>query len=164
MPTSQKKYSAIWNDSAAEDILREKKDMPGALLPILNALQEKFGYIEPEFVPVIAQTLNLSRAEVHGVTSFYHDYRQTPPGKRVIKICRAEACQSMAGRNLEDHVKQKLGIEYRGTTPSGEYTLEPVYCLGNCACAPAIMMDDKLYGRVTPEKFDTLLDKKVKAV
>lgn len=136
--------------------------MPGAMLPILNALQKIFGYIAPEFVPAIAQALNLSRAEVHGVITFYHDYRQAPPGRRVIRICRAEACQSMAGRNLENHARQKLGIEYHGTTPSGEYTLEPVYCLGNCACAPAMMVDDTLYGRVTPEKFDALLGKKVK--
>lgn len=160
MSMNKEKHSSDWDEAAAEKILQEKKGMPGALLPILHALQEKFGYIAPEFVPTIAEALNLSRAEVHGVISFYHDYRQTPPGKQVIKICRAEACQSMAGRQLENHVKQKLGLEYRGTTPAGDYTLEPVYCLGNCACAPSMMMGGKLYGRVTPEKFDALLDKK----
>jgi formate dehydrogenase subunit gamma len=160
MSVNKRKNSSGWDEVVAEKILQEKRDMPGALLPILNALQKKFGYIAPEFVPAIAQALNLSRAEVHGVISFYHDYRQMPPGAQVVKLCRAEACQSMAGRNLENHVKQKLGLEYHGTTSSGDYTLEPVYCLGNCACAPSMMIDDKLYGRVTPEKFDALLDKK----
>lgn len=149
-----------WDAVRAQEILQAKQHLPGALLPILNALQEEFGYIDPAFVPDIAAVLNISRAEVHGVITFYHDYRQKPPGRHVVKLCRAEACQSMGGRELEAHVKSCLGTDEDGETASGDYTLEPVYCLGNCACAPAVMIDGKLHGRVTQEKFDALIETK----
>ena len=162
MPSRETATRPEWDVARAQEILQAKKHIPGALLPILNALQEQFGYINPDFVPEMAEALNISRAEVHGVITFYHDYRQEPPGRHIVKICRAEACQSMGGRELEAHVKSRLG-GYHGKSASGEYTLEPVYCLGNCACAPALMIDGKLHGRVTKEKFDALTAKKGKA-
>ena len=161
MPSNENRSE--WDTERAQKILQEKKHLPGALLPILNALQEEFGYINPKFVPDMAEALNISRAEVHGVITFYHDYRQEPPGRHIVKICRAEACQSMGGRELEAHVKSRLGADYHQKPLSGEFTLEPVYCLGNCACAPALMIDGKLHGRVSKEKFDDLIMKKAKA-
>lgn len=151
-----------WDATRAQEILQAKKHMTGALLPVLHALQAEFGYIDPAFVPDMAEALNISRAEVHGVITFYHDYRQEKPGRHIVKICRAEACQSMGGRELEAHVKSRLGADYHGKSLSGEYTLEPVYCLGNCACAPALMIDGRLHGRVTCDKFDALTVKKGK--
>ena len=138
----------IWDNEKARNIVRENAGRPGALLPALHALQDCFGYINPDFVPDIAGILNLSRADVHGVISFYHDFRDKPPEKRVLRICQAEACQSMAGGKLPEHAKKYS---------AGEVTLEPVYCLGNCACAPAVMVDGKTYGRVTPAKLDKLI-------
>ena len=133
------------------------KDKPGALLPILHAVQDAIGYVPPESVPAIAEGLNLSRAEVHGVVSFYHYFRDTPPGRRTIQLCRAEACQSMDARALEAHVQKRLGIGLHQTTPDGEYSLEAVYCLGQCACSPAVMIDGDVHGRVTPDRFDRLV-------
>ena len=130
---------------------------PGALLPILHAVQEEFGYVSEAAVPHIAGALNLSRAEVHGVISFYHLIRTTPPGKKVVYICRAESCQAMGSVALEDHARQKLGIDYHQTTSDGELSLEPVYCLGNCTCSPSVMIDDKLYSRVDASRFDELI-------
>jgi formate dehydrogenase subunit gamma len=138
-------------------ILERLKDTPGALLPILHAVQDEFGYVPPETVPHIAGALNLSRAEVHGVLSFYHYFRQTPPGRHVIHLCRAEACQSMGARALETHARQALGVGFHEATANGQFSLEPVYCLGNCACSPAVMVDGELYGRVTPERFDEVI-------
>ncbi len=129
----------------------------GALLPILHAVQDQFGYVPEEAVPVIANVLNLSRAEVHGVVTFYHFFRTAPPGKQTVYVCRAEACQSMGARALEAYAKQKLNVDYHGTTADGRYSLEPVYCLGNCACSPAVMVDETVYGRVTPERLDEIL-------
>jgi formate dehydrogenase subunit gamma len=142
---------------AVLEILKAHEMMPGNLLPILHAIQNKLGYIPPEAVQDIAQALYLSRAEVHGVISFYHYFRETPPGKNIIHICRAESCQSMGSKNLENHAKQKLGIDFHETTADGEFSLEAVYCLGNCACSPAITIDNEIYGRVTPDKFDQLI-------
>ena len=133
------------------------KDKPGALLPILHAVQDALGYVPPAAVPVIADGLNLSRAEVHGVISFYHYFRDTPPGRHTIHLCRAEACQSMNQPALEAHAKKALGVDFHGTTANGAFSFEPVYCLGNCACSPAMMVDGELYGRVTPERFDAIL-------
>ena len=107
-------------------------------------------------MPLIADGLNLSRAEVHGVISFYHYFRETPPGRHTIHMCRAEACQSMNQRALEAHAKKALGVDFHGTTANGAFSFEPVYCLGNCACSPAMMVDGELYGRVTPERFDAI--------
>jgi formate dehydrogenase subunit gamma len=113
--------------------------------------------VPPAAVPIIADGLNLSRAEVHGVISFYHYFRDTKPGRHTIHMCRAEACQSMNQPALEAHAKRKLGVGFHGTTADGAFTFEPVYCLGNCACSPAIMVDGELYGRVTPDRFDAIL-------
>jgi len=133
------------------------KGKPGALLPILHAVQDAVGYVPPESVPAIADGLNLSRAEVHGVVSFYHYFRDTPPGRHTIQLCRAEACQSMDARALEAHVQKRLGIGLHQTTADGEYSLEAVYCLGQCACSPAVMIDGDVHGRVTPDGFDRLV-------
>ena len=132
----------------ASALIAEQKDVPGALLPTLHALQNEFGYIDDAAVPLVAEALNLSQAEVHGVVSFYHDFRRVPAGRRVLKICRAEACQSMGGEALASYYK---------TNPDGSLTVEAVYCLGNCALAPAAMLDGELLGRVTREKLDGLL-------
>ena len=138
-------------------IVARLKDLPGALLPVLHAVQEAIGYVPSAAVPAIAEGLNLSRAEVHGVISFYHYFRETPPGRHTIHMCRAEACQSMNQPALEAHAKNALGVDFHGTTANGAFSFEPVYCLGNCACSPAIMVDGELYGRVTPERFDAIL-------
>jgi formate dehydrogenase subunit gamma len=131
--------------------------VPGPLLPILHAVQHELGYIPREAVPRIASALNLSRAEVHGVISFYHWFRQHPPGKHVVQVCRAEACQAMNGEATEAHARRCLGVDWHGTSADGEFTLAAVYCLGNCAAGPSAMIDGQLYGRVTPERFDELL-------
>jgi formate dehydrogenase subunit gamma len=138
-------------------IVARLKNLPGALLPILHAVQEALGHVPSAAVPIIAEGLNLSRAEVHGVISFYHYFRDTPPGRHTIHMCRAEACQSMNQPALEAHAKKALGVDFHGTTANGAFSFEPVYCLGNCACSPAIMVDGELYGRVTPERFDAIL-------
>ncbi|HVH29540.1 MAG TPA: formate dehydrogenase subunit gamma [Vicinamibacterales bacterium] len=137
-------------------IVSRLKDLRGALLPILHAVQEELGYVPAAVVPVIADGLNLSRAEIHGVISFYHYFRDTPPGRHTIHLCRAEACQAMNERALERHAKTRLGIDFHQTTSDGAFTFEPVYCLGNCACAPSMLVDGELYGRVTPERFDEI--------
>jgi formate dehydrogenase subunit gamma len=133
------------------------KDQPGALLPILHAIQDKLGFVPPDAVPLIAQELNLSRAEVHGVVTFYHYFRTRRPGRHVLHLCRAEACQSVGAVELEAHAKRSLGIDFHGTTSDGAVTLEPVYCLGNCALGPSVMIDQQLKGRVTPQRFDQLI-------
>ena len=130
---------------------------PGALLPILHAIQDELGYVPEAAVPIVAEVLNLSRAEVHGVVTFYHFYRTKPPGKQTLYVCRAEACQSMGSRELEDYARRKLKIDFHQTTPDGRFSLEPVYCLGNCACSPAVMVDETVYGRVTADRLDEIL-------
>ncbi|MDR9773941.1 formate dehydrogenase subunit gamma [Rhizobium hidalgonense] len=129
-------------------IIADLRFREGPLLPILHEVQEEFGYVPPEALPVIAEELNLSRAEVHGVVTFYHDYRDHPPGRHVLKLCRAEACQSMGGDAVAERVKALLGIDFHQTTLDGSVTLEPVYCLGLCACAPSAMLDGEVYGRI----------------
>ncbi|MDD2863286.1 MAG: formate dehydrogenase subunit gamma [Methylococcales bacterium] len=140
-----------------QNIVADLKDKPGALLPILHTVQNSLGYVPPESVPTIAKALNLSRAEVHGVISFYHYFRDHAPGKKTVRVCRAESCLAMGGKALESHVKTKLGIDYHETTADGNYSLEAVYCLGNCACSPAIQIDNDVYGRVTAESFNEIL-------
>lgn len=138
-------------------IIDELRELEGPLLPILHALQAEFGFVPEEAKPVIAQELNLSRAEVHGVVSFYHDYRSHPSGRHVLKLCRAEACQSMGGDELADAVRASLGIDWHETTADGGITLEPVFCLGLCACAPAAMLDGEVHGRLTADDVNTLI-------
>ena len=127
------------------------RSMEGPMLPILHKVQEEFGFIPEATKQIIANALNLSRAEVHGVVSFYHDFRARPAGRHVLKLCRAEACQSMGGEPLADRIKAKLGIDWHETTPDGAVTLEPVYCLGLCACAPAAMLDGAVIGRLNAD-------------
>lgn len=136
------------------EILDDHNGMEGALLPILHAVQAEYGHIPQDTLPQIAKALNISRAEVHGVMSFYHDFRETPAGRHVVKICRAEACQAMGGNDLADHARVKLGLDWHETSPDGAVTLDPIFCLGLCACAPAAMIDGKLLGRVDAAKFD----------
>jgi formate dehydrogenase subunit gamma len=137
--------------------IAENRHLPGALLPILHAIQDRVGFLPPDAAHRIADALNLSHAEVQGVISFYHDFRAAPPGRHVVKVCRAEACQSMGAEALEARLKARLGIDFGQTTADGAITLEPVYCLGNCACSPALMIDNQLKGRVTSERLDGLL-------
>jgi len=127
------------------------------LLEILHAVQDELGHIPREAVPPIARALNLSRAEVQGVIGFYHDFRDAPAGTLTLQLCRAEACQAMGVRELEAHVKSRLGLNYHETTADGRITLEPVYCLGNCACTPSMRIGDEVFARVTPERFDQIL-------
>ena len=139
------------------DLVGQYKALPGALLPLLHAIQSELGYVSDSAVPIIAKGLNLSRAEVHGVISFYHDFKTSPVGRHTVQICRAEACQSMGSRQLETHAKQTLGIDYGETTADGAITLEPVYCLGNCACSPSVRINADIYARVDAGRFDELL-------
>ncbi len=133
------------------------KDKPGALLPILHAIQDELGYIPPEAVPVIAKELNLTRADVHGVITFYHDFRAEKPGRHVVRICQAESCQAMGSVALTASAKRDLGCDFHQTTRDGAVTLEPVYCLGNCALSPAVMVDGNVHGRVTHERLQEIL-------
>ena len=137
--------------------LEQYRDMPGGLLPLLHAIQAAIGYVPAESVAEIAAALNLSRAEVHGVISFYHDFRSAPAGRHVLQICRAEACQAVGSRALEAHAKNTLGIDYGDTTADGAISLQPVYCLGNCACSPSVRIDNDVHARVDAERLDALL-------
>ncbi len=133
------------------------QDMPGALMPLLHAIQDDIGYV-PEFTySQIAKALSLSVAEVHGVVTFYHHFRTHKPGRHVMQICRAESCQSMGSEALEAHAKKCLNVDYHQTTSDDAISLEPVYCLGNCALSPAVMMDEEVYGRVSAADFDALV-------
>jgi formate dehydrogenase subunit gamma len=134
-------------------------DMPGGLLPLLHQVQASLGHVPKDCVATIASGMGLSRAEVHGVIGFYHDFHDQPRGQTTIHLCRAEACQAMGSRKLEAHVKTRLGIDYGGTTGDGRFSLEPVYCLGNCACSPSIRIGDDVFARVDAKRFDQLLDK-----
>jgi len=148
---------AAWDIGAARAIIAGKQSMPGPLLPILHALQEEFGYIDREAEPLIADILNMSRAEVHGVVTFYHDFRHTPPSRHVLKLCRAEACQSTGGDKLAARAAAKIGVAMGGATADGRVRLEPVYCLGLCAVAPSAMLDGHVIGRIDEAKLDALL-------
>ncbi|MGD9991092.1 formate dehydrogenase subunit gamma [Pseudonocardia sp.] len=129
----------------------------GALLPILHAVQEELGHVPPSVVPVLADRLNLSTAEVHGVVTFYRDFRTTPPGRVTVRVCRAEACQAVGGEALLEHAVTSLGISRGQTTPDGAVTLDEVFCLGNCALGPAVQVGERLHGRVTPARLDALI-------
>jgi len=140
----------------AIEIIDQLKSAEGPLLPILHGLQEEFGYVPPETLPLVANALNISRAEVHGVFTFYHDYRDHPAGRHVLKICRAEACQSMGGERLASRAMELLGVNWHETSADGAVTLEPVYCLGLCACAPAAMLDGEVIGRLDEEQLEEI--------
>jgi formate dehydrogenase subunit gamma len=138
-------------------IANAHREVPGGLLPALHAVQEALGHVPDEGVPVLAQALNLSRAEVHGVVTYYHHFRRTPPGRHVVQVCRAEACQACGGEDLLAHAERSLGCKAHDTSADGLVTLEPVYCLGLCASSPAVQIGEKLHARVTPQKLDRLL-------
>jgi formate dehydrogenase subunit gamma len=143
--------------TAAREIALRYGNRPDALLEILHDLQEHLGFIPEAALPALAKALNLSRAEVHGVVTFYHDYRREPAGRHVIKVCRAEACQSMGANELVAMIERFLKVKLGQTTADGAITLEAAYCLGNCALSPAVMVDDKLVGRVDAKKFETIV-------
>jgi formate dehydrogenase subunit gamma len=138
-------------------IVKELKGLEGPLLPILHEIQGEFGHVPQAALPVIADGLNLSRAEVHGVVTFYHDFRARPAGRHVLKLCQAEACQSMGSDAVAARIKQLLGIDFHETTHDGSVTLEPVYCLGLCACSPSAMLDGEVIGRLDDEKIDEIV-------
>lgn len=140
------------------DLCRRHGDRPDALIEILHDVQEALGHVPQAVLPQIAEALNLSRADVWGTFSFYHDFRDRPPGRRVLRICRAEACQAVGGAALARHASRRLGLDFGETAADGAATLEAVYCLGNCALGPAVMLDGRLHGRVTPEALDRLLE------
>src|SRR5437868_14106600 len=146
-----------WNAERASAIIAEHRELDGAALPIFHALQQVFGYVPEAAVPLVADALNLSRAEMHGVVTFYHDFRREPAGRHVLKLCRAESCQSMNGEALCSHAKASLKAGFGETTADGQVTLEAVYCLGNCALSPAMMVDGHLHGRVDASRFDEIL-------
>ena len=142
----------------AAEIISRFGAKPEMLLQVLHAFMERYGFIAEEAIRQIASELNLSRAEVHGVVSFYHDFRTEPPGRHVVKICQSEACQAMGGRGLTAYAEQKLGTALGTTSENEQVSFEPVYCLGLCACAPAVLIDGKLHSRVDTETFDTIVD------
>jgi len=141
-----------------QEIIAELIDKPGALLPILHEIQHTFGYIPAQAIPTIGDALKQTAAEIHGVISFYRHFHTSKGGSHRIEVCRAEACQARGARALESHAKKTLQVEYHQTTADRNITLDPVYCLGNCACGPNIRIDDDIIGRVSPEKFDRLVD------
>ena len=147
-----------WDAGLAAEIIAAHAGTEGAALPILHALQEEFGYVPKASEPMIAAALNLSRADVHGVISFYHDFRRVPPGRHVMKLCRAEACQAAGAAAMADRLLERLGIEWGGTTRDGSLTVEPAYCLGLCACAPNALLDDEPYARLDDDVMDEMAE------
>tara|TARA_S200000501_G_scaffold368074_1_gene405409 strand:- start:474 stop:941 length:468 start_codon:yes stop_codon:yes gene_type:complete len=147
------------NTQSIDKILENFSKIEGPLLPILHAIQELEGYVPSELVPKISEFLNISRAEIHGVITYYHHFREKPAGKFVIQVCRAEACQSVGSETLSNYVENLLDCKFGSSTKDGLFTLEPVYCLGQCACGPAIMINDDVFGKVTKKKFENLLNK-----
>lgn len=141
-----------------QEILARHQGREGALLPILHDVQADFGFVPEAALPVIAQALSLSRAEVHGVVSFYHDFRSSPAGAHVVKLCRGEACQAMGADRVAAHAKARLGVDFHETSQDGKVTLEPVFCLGLCACGPAAVVDRKLMGRVDEAAIDRIAE------
>jgi formate dehydrogenase subunit gamma len=145
-----------WSPTRASEIITDLIPLEGATLPILHALQETFGYVPQDAVPLIAEAMNLSRAEVHGTVTFYHDFRHEPAGRHVVKVCVAEACQAAGGHATSARIAEALDCGYGETRPDGRVTLEPIYCLGLCACAPAAMIDGRLIGRLDDEAIDEI--------
>lgn len=156
LPASRPSLPAAASEQV-QAILAELGQLPGALLPVLHAVQEALGCIPPEVVPGIAAGLNLSRAEVHGVITFYPHFRSTPTGQHHIEVCRAESCQAMGANALVAHAQQRLGCSLKATSADGRYTLDPVYCLGLCAQSPAMLVNGQPHARVSPERFDQIV-------
>jgi formate dehydrogenase subunit gamma len=146
-----------WNAERAAAIIGELRELDGATLPIFHALQETFGYVPDAAVPMVAEALNLSRAEAHGVLTFYHDFRREPAGRHVLKLCRAEACQAAGGDALAARAEGRLGVKMGATTADGRVTLEPIYCLGLCSVSPSAMLDGKIHARLDEKKLDALI-------
>jgi formate dehydrogenase subunit gamma len=147
----------LWSAERAAEIIASEAGREGAMLPILHALQAEFGYVDRAAEPMIAEALNLTRAEVHGVVTFYHDFRREPAGRHVLKLCRAEACQAAGADALAVEAERRLGTPMGTTAPGGSVTLEAVYCLGLCATAPSAMLDGRVVGRLDPAGLDALL-------
>lgn len=145
-------------DGILSEIIARYQGVEGALLPILHDVQSYFGFVPPEVVPLVSEALSISRAEIHGVLTFYHDFRDAPAGRHVVKLCRAEACQTVGADRLADRARAQLGIDWHETTGDGRVTLEPVFCLGLCACGPAAMVDGRLVARVDEKRLDTLIE------
>jgi formate dehydrogenase subunit gamma len=143
--------------AAAADVIARYASREGAALPILHALQKEFGYLPEAALPLVAEELNITRAEIYGIATFYHDFHLEPRGRVTVKLCRAEACQAMGGTALAEHAKSRLGVDWGETTPDGRVTLEQTFCLGLCACAPSGAFGNAIAGRLTLEKFDSLL-------
>ena len=146
-----------YDPAIASEIITSFGAKPELLVQILHAFVDRYGYVSETAIRQIADELNLSRAEVHGVVSFYHDFRTAPPGRRIVKICQAESCQAMGSRQLTAHAEKRLGVALNETREDGEVTLEAVYCLGNCACSPAVMVDQRVYGRVDAARLEQIL-------
>jgi formate dehydrogenase subunit gamma len=148
---------AIPTEERVRDIIADHVGLEGPLLPIFHAIQAEWGHVPQMAITVIAEVLNIGRAEVHGTMSFYHDFRTEPAGRHVVKLCRAEACQAVGADSLADHARSKLGVDWHETTKNGNVTLEPVFCLGLCACGPAALVDGKVVGRVDKAKLDRII-------
>jgi formate dehydrogenase subunit gamma len=147
-----------WNEDQARGIIARFSEQEGALLPILHALQAAFGCVPLDAEPILASALNIGRAEVHGTVTFYHEFRRHPPGRHLLHLCRAEACQAVGADALGDHIRSALAVDWHGTSRDGAVTLEPVFCLGLCATGPAALLDNRPIGRLDPKKADTLLE------
>ncbi len=154
--SSGPKHFEEWSAARATETIADLRDLPGACLPVLHALQGQFGYIHDEAIPLVADALNLSKAEVVGVVEFYTDFRRRPPAEHVVKVCLAESCQAMGSAALLARVESLLGAESGGKSADGRFEIQPVYCLGNCALSPAMVVDEKLHGRLTPERASAL--------
>ena len=148
---------AIPTEERVRDIIADHVGLEGPLLPIFHAIQAEWGHVPQMAITVIAEVLNIGRAEVHGTMSFYHDFRTEPAGRHVVKLCRAEACQAVGADSLADHARSKLGVDWHETTKNGNVTLEPVFCLRLCACGPAALVDGKVVGRVDKAKLDRII-------
>ncbi|MBV9248352.1 MAG: formate dehydrogenase subunit gamma, partial [Acetobacteraceae bacterium] len=147
-----------WSEGRAAGIIAEHSGKEGATLPILHAIQAAFGYIPDGAIPAVASALNLSRAEVYGIVSFYHEFRRHPPGRHILHVCRAEACQARGADSFTSQLRDRLGVEWHGTTADGAVTLEPVFCLGLCAIGPSALLDGQPLGRLDAEKVEAALE------
>ncbi|MCK0197457.1 formate dehydrogenase subunit gamma [Ancylobacter sp. 6x-1] len=146
-----------WSEARAREVINEFAHLEGPLMPMLHGIQETFGHVPEEVVPMLAETLNQSRAEIHGVITFYHDFRHEPAGRHVLKLCRAEACQAAGGDALAAHAEDRLGCKLGETTADGRVTVEPIYCLGLCATAPSAMLDGRIVARLTERRLEALI-------
>ncbi|KAA2213518.1 formate dehydrogenase subunit gamma [Teichococcus oryzae] len=147
-----------WDSHRAEAVIHAFRELDGAMLPILHALQAEFGHVPDAAVPLVAEALNLSRAEVHGCLTFYHDFRRQPPGRHVVKLCRAEACQAVGAEALHARLRHHWGVDWHETSADGRVTLEPVFCLGLCANGPAALVDDRPLARVDEQALEAMLE------